>query len=329
MVRKLEKIEKEMSYCEIKLEKERRLRKQAEFLTAELEAVDRFLILHESSDLRLHELPFPRIAQQISMERSRSEEPGPAFHRAVDGFTSAGVFQMVREDRAVLEQERDELRSKLESFSGFVNKRSVLEEERRDALSSMSPAHSAKVRKLNEESKKIENQWNSLNEDALNLEEALFYLARNVDYVKSARAFLITAKGNFDVENWADSSYSTDLFRHSNIARAKEMLDGACRNQKLAQKELCCLVHLRVELEGFEPILVKTLAGLFSDIFVEGRLHRSLDLIEEALAKSGSFLQQVRKKQEVLHGKLERVEKTRDQLFQRMGGERRGRVSTG
>ena len=99
MARKLEKIEKEMSYCEIKLEKERRLRKQAQFLTAELEAVDRFLKLYESSDLRLHELPFPRIAQQISMERSQSEEPGPAFHRAVEGFTSAGVFQMVREDR--------------------------------------------------------------------------------------------------------------------------------------------------------------------------------------------------------------------------------------
>ena len=110
--------------------------------------MDRFLKLYESSDLRLHELPFPRIAQQISMERSRSEEPGPAFHRAVEGFTSAGVFQMVRDDRAVLEQERDDLRSKLESFSGFVNKRTVLEEERRSALSSMAPARSVQTTRV-------------------------------------------------------------------------------------------------------------------------------------------------------------------------------------
>ena len=37
MVRKIEKIEKEMGYCEIKLEKKRRLRRQVMFLDADLE----------------------------------------------------------------------------------------------------------------------------------------------------------------------------------------------------------------------------------------------------------------------------------------------------
>ncbi len=327
MVRKLEKIEKEIGYCDVKLEKERRLRTQVEFLSAELEAVGRFLKLYESSDLQLHELPFGEIAQQIAIERSRSEEPGPAYQRARDSFVSAGVFQMVREDREILSRERDELHSKLMSFSGFLSKKRVLAEERRMALGALAPAHSGRVRKLADDFKRVEDQWNSLTEDALNLDEALFFLSRNVDYVKSARAFLVAAKGNFDVENWLDSGYQSDLFRHSNIARTKEMLDGACRNQKLAQKELSCMVHLRVELEGFEPVLVEFLDALFGDIFLDARLHRSLEHVESALGKCEEHLQAVRSRQEVLHEKLDRTEKERNVLFQRMGGERRGRVA--
>ena len=53
MVRKLEKIEKEMGYCEIKLEKERRLRRQVQFLEADLEVLDRFVKLYEGFDTGL------------------------------------------------------------------------------------------------------------------------------------------------------------------------------------------------------------------------------------------------------------------------------------
>ena len=42
MVRKIEKIEKEMCYCEIKLEKKRRLRRQVMFLDADLEVLEEF-----------------------------------------------------------------------------------------------------------------------------------------------------------------------------------------------------------------------------------------------------------------------------------------------
>ncbi len=329
MVRKLEKIDKELGYCEVKLEKARRLKKQQDFLSAELEAVGRFLKLYESSDLKLHELPFAAISQQIAVERSRSEKPGPAFERAREDFVSAGVFQLVREDQETLVRERNEIRTKLANYSGFSAKRNVLESEREETLTSLGSSQAGRVQRLGDEFKAVEADWNSLTEDALNLDEAIFYLSRNVDYIKSARSFLVAAKGSFDVENWLDSGFVTDLFRHSNIARAKEMFDGACRNQKLARNELCCMVHLHVELEGFEPMLSQFLSALFEDIFLEGRLVRSLSVIETAFEKSETYLKRVRDQREVLHSKLDATEKVRNQLFLKLGGERRGRVSTG
>ena len=247
--------------------------------------------------------------------------------RGCESFVSAGIFQMFREDRKILQREREELRGKLTAFSGFGTKRDVLVAERDRALLSLAPAYSSRMRKLNGELKKIETEWNSLTEDSLNLDEAVFYLSRNVDYVKSARSFLIASKGGFDIENWLDSGYTTDLFRHSNIARAKEMLDGACRNQKLARNELCCMIHVDVPLEGFEPILSEFLASLFEDIFLEGRLANSILLVESALGTSDKYLRFVRQKRETLHSKLDHAEKSRIQLFQRLGGEHRGRVS--
>ena len=119
--------------------------------------------------------------------------------------------------RLMLLREKESVDTKLLSFSGFGKKRSVLEEERNLALKSLAPAHSAKVRKIAEEFKNIEEQWNSLTEDAMNMDEGIFYLVRNVDYLKSSRAFLITAKGSFDIESWVDNNYGTDLFRHSNV----------------------------------------------------------------------------------------------------------------
>jgi hypothetical protein len=327
MVRRLEKIEKEMGYCEIKLERERRLRRQVEFLTADLEALSRFIKLYESSDMGLRSLPYAKISEQLRLERTRTGQPGAFFYRAKEDFIAAGVLEMVREDREILLREKESLEGKLGSFSGFTTKRRVLEEERKAALSSLAPAHSSKVRKLNEDFKRIEGQWNSLTEDAINLDAGVFYLARNVDYIKSARSFLISAKGNFDIESWVEGGFTGDLFRHSNIGRAKEMIDGANRNLKLTQAELCCVTNVRVQLGGFEPILVKFLDTLFDDIFLDGRLARSLDIVESALGRSEKLLNQVRHKRETLHGKLERIERSRLQLFQRLGGDKRRRLS--
>lgn len=328
MVRRLEKIEKEMGYCDVKLEKERRLRRQIEFLTAEIEALDKFMKLYESSGMNLQNLPFEKIAQQISIERARRDKVGPFFQRAKEDFVSAGIVEMLRNERDILRRERESIGTKLSSFVGFGKKRTALEEERRRTLGGLADAQSSRLQKLAEAFAQVEGRWNCLTEDALNLDEGIFYLVRNVDYVKSCKAFLISAKGGFEIESWIESRYAGDIFRHSNIGRAREMIDGANRNLKLAQKELSCVATFACKVPNFEPTLVAFLEALFDDIFGEARLVRSVEVVEEALERSEKVLEKVRSKRETLHAKLERIERTRSQLFQRIGNEKRGKVST-
>ncbi len=57
MVRKIEKIEKEMGYCEIKLEKKRRLNRQVMFLETDLEVLDQFIKSYEGCYTELSDLP--------------------------------------------------------------------------------------------------------------------------------------------------------------------------------------------------------------------------------------------------------------------------------
>ncbi|MCX9076687.1 MAG: hypothetical protein OIN84_01790 [Candidatus Methanoperedens sp.] len=327
MVRRLEKIEKEMGYCEIKIEKERRLRTQVEFLQADIEALEKFMKLYESSGMNLQNLPFEKIAQQVALERARKDRLGPFFKRAKEDFISAGILEMLRNEREILVRERESIETKLASFTGFGKKRSVLEHERTQALRGLLDGDSLKLRKLAESFTQVEEQWNSLTEDALNLDEGIFYLVRNVDYIKSSKSFLIAAKGGFEIESWVESRYSGDLFRHSNIGRAKEMIDGANRNLKLAQKELCCVASMKFRLDGFEPTLVLFLDALFDDIFAEARLIKCVDVVDEALTRSEKALLKVRSKRETLHAKLERIERSRSLLFQRLGSEKRGKVS--
>jgi hypothetical protein len=105
------------------------------------------------------------------------------------------------------------------------------------------------------------------------------------------------------------------------------MIDGANRNLKLAQKELCSVANLKFRVDPFESVLAKFLDALFDDIFAEARLTKSIHIVEIALEKAEKTLRQVRGKRETLHGKLEKIERSRSQLFQRLGGEKRGRVS--
>ena len=51
------------------------------------------------------------------------------------------------------------------------------------------------------------------------------------------------------------------------------------------------------------------------------------DLVEEAIVDSRSRLKVVQKKREQLRKKAERTEKSRTRLFQRLGNEKRGRLS--
>lgn len=327
MVRKVEKIEKEMGYCEIKLEKKRRLRRQVLFLETDLEVLDQFIKSYEGCYTELSELPYPRIGKQIVVERQSIEEPGPFFMRCKDDFIAAGAVEMVREELKLLRREKEDIEARFETFAGLARKREVLLEERHEALQSIAPVQSSRLRKIGENFKKTEYLWNALTEDAINVDDAIGYLSHNVDYLVSASNFLTAAKGSFDVESWIDNDYTGTLFRHSNIGRAREMVYGANRNLKLAQKELVCVVNMDFGFSQFEPMLVNFLGSLFHDIFIEGRLGRILDEMEEVIVEARKRLEMVRKKREQLRKKVERTEKSRTRLFQRLGGEKRGRVN--
>lgn len=327
MVRKLDKIEKEMGYCEIKLEKERRLRRQVEFLRADLEVLERFMKLAGSEGLGISRLPFKKIALQIAKERQASDRPGPCFQRAREDFVVGGVLEQIREEREMLLREKEEIEAKFNSFTSFGRKRSLLQREKRAVLSRVEPSQSSRLRRLNENFEKTEHLWNSLTEDSLNVDAGMFDLGRTVDYLKSARSFLIAAKGSFDIECWVESAYAGNLFRHTNLGRAKEMIDGENRNLKLAQMELVCVVNVSFDLESFEPVLTSFLGALFDDIFIDGRLERTIAVVEDAITMSEAHLKQVRRRRQQLQRKLLRTEDTRLNLFQRLGEEHKeGRV---
>tara|TARA_B100000809_G_scaffold32116_1_gene28031 strand:- start:185 stop:1174 length:990 start_codon:yes stop_codon:yes gene_type:complete len=327
MVRKIEKIEKEMGYCEIKLEKKRRLNRQVMFLETDLEVLDQFIKSYEGCYTELSELPYPKIGKQIGVERQSIEKLGPFFLRSKDDFIAAGAVEMVREELKLLRREKEDIEARFETFNGLARKREVLLEERHEALESVAPVQSSRLRKAGEEFKKIEYLWNGLTEDAINVDDAIAYLSRNVDYLVSASNFLTAAKGAFDVESWIDNDFTGTLFRHSNIGRAREMVYGANRNLKLAQKELVCVVNMEFEFNQFEPMLVNFLGSLFHDIFLEGRLGEILDVMEEVIVESRKRLEMVQKKREQLRKKVEKTEKARTRSFNRLGGEKRGRVN--
>jgi len=314
MARRLAKREKEMGYCEIKLEKERRLYKQIAFLRADIAALNHLLWQYQSAGMNPRALTI------------RSPDGDGARRPSREEFLAAGLIEIIREERDILSRETEELEGRLHTFTGFETKRSVLEEEKRNALRDLAPAHSMKMRRINEEFKRIERQWHALTEDAINLDEGIFFLDRNLDYLRSCRTFLISAKGNFDIESWVSGGYLSDLFRHSNIGRAKEMADGADRNLKMALKELVCVSNAKIRPDPFQRILDPVLEALYEDIFIEGRLQSSLQVVEAALAGNLKLVEQVKIKREQLGARLEQTEKVRGAMFSRLGSERRGRL---
>jgi len=312
MARRLDKIEKEIGYCEIKLEKERRLRKQVQFLQDDLDVLDR--LIHECN-------------RRGCMPRSMSHPSAEGVGRTSrDRFLAVGLVEMLKEERDIIERERDDLQGRLKTFTGFETKRGVLEDEKRSALKNLSPVHSSKLRKINEDFKKIEKQWNSFTEDLVNLDEGIFFLDRNLDYLRSCRSLLISAKGNFDIDVWTGGGYLSNLFRHSNIGRAKEMADGADRNLKMAQKNLVCVTSFKLRPDLLQRVLLGLLESLFADIFIEGRFEDSFHVVEAALATNIRITDQVKLKRGILCQKLEQIEKARNQIFSRLGADRRSRM---
>ncbi len=315
MARRLDKIEKEMGYCEVKLEKERRLNKQIEFLIADLREMDEIISHHRASSA--HEHP--------GGERAR--EAGGVRRPPRESFIAAGLLEIVEEEREIMRREIEDLSSRLINFRGFLIKHSVLEGERKDALKCLRDSDPSQMQRKDEEFRKVERQWNFLTEDLINLDEGIFFLDRNIDYLRSCRSFLFSARGSFEIETWMLGGYLADLFRHSPIGRAKEMADGADRNLKLAQKELVCVTTTRLRWDAFHKALVPFLEGLHEDLFTEGHLFQSVQVVEAALAGNLKLLEQVKAKREALQLRLEQIDKVRDQLFAEFGPEREERRS--
>jgi hypothetical protein len=308
MPRRLDKIEKEIGYCEIKLEKERRIRKQVQFLQDDIEVLDK--IEREYNRKGLADLKESCISRKPKAVR--------------DGFLCIGLLDLIREEKEILERERNELQNRLRTFTGFEPKRGILEEEKRNALKNLAPSHSSKLRQLNDDFKKVEKQWNAFTEDLVNMDEGIFFLDRNLDYLKSCRTLLISSKGDFDINYWVSGGNLTNLFRHSNIGRAKDMADGADRNLKMAQKELVCVTTVKIRPELFQRVLLGLLVALFEDIFVEGKFEKSFCVVDEAFAENMKLTNQIKEKRAALAHKVEQVEKLRNQRFSKLGANHKG-----
>jgi hypothetical protein len=314
MARRLDKIEKEIGYCDIKLEKEKRLRKQVQFLQGDLEILNHLVIDYERRGFN----PLQMIVKPDGSEKN--------LRATRDRFLSVGLLEILKEERDILSREREELMSRLRAFTGFESKRGLLEDEKKNVFKKLSPAHSSRLRRINDDLKRVERHWNTYTEDLVNLDEGIFFLERNLDYLRSCRTFLIATKGNFDLNFWTNGGYLSNLFRHSSVGRAKEMAEGADRNLKMAQKELVCISCVKVRLELLQRVLLPSLEALFEDLFIEGKLQASLQVIEAALATNLKVTEQVKLKRMFVNDKLEQIEKLRNQMFSRLGAERRGRL---
>jgi hypothetical protein len=308
MARRLEKIEKEMGYCEVKLEKERRHRKQIECLDQELHDLEQLIKL-----LRPHDA---LLKGRVGTERS--ERPSR------EAFLAAGLLDLAADKREWMQRCRAEVSDKLPHFTGFNERLHSLEEEKKATLRGLSSARYGKMLRLTEDFKKTEQFWNELTEDTNNLEEASFYIDRNLDYLRSARNFLIIAKGSYDVETWRQYGYLADLFRHSNIGRAREMVDGADRNIQMAQMDLACVTQVRNKPKesSYVRVLLPFMDALYEDLFGHGRILATVQVVEAALASNLKLEGQLKSLREGRTTKLERAEKNRSQLFHRMGADR-------
>jgi len=325
LIRRLEKIEKELGYCQIKLEKEQRLTIQARFLSFHRgqvsAAVDRYRALTPGEELhgnRLGELRFPQVQLEVGtgVRPDRVEE----LH---ERFRSVGLVEPLEAELVLLDRELGEIREKLGTFSAFHSKKEGLQQEHRVALRGFQLDGRKEMHRISEEFERIEHDWNILTEDLMNYDEALFHVSRVSDYLTSARNFILGARSQFSVEEWVQSGYLIDLFKHSPVGRTREMVEGADRNLKLALRELLCLEDYEPEFSDFEQLLLPFIETLFDDLFLEGRLVGILKFVEVRLARANALRTTLEERREAVYQVQSEKELTRERLFQQIGDERR------
>ncbi|MBN1417415.1 MAG: hypothetical protein JXP34_01490 [Planctomycetes bacterium] len=323
MVRRLDKIEKEMGYCEIRLEKERRLRKQVVFLQADLEALGRILRDLEAGAHPEWEDEGVVAGVPVSAVAEAAAAGTEGLDRYRKAFVTAGVRDNLREERELLARELDGVEERLKSYTSFEDRQLGLLREKRLALRGLAAEGNLRMRRVNEDFRRIEDHWNSLAEDLINIDEALFFLEGNIDYLRSARGFLVSARATFDLAAWIRTPYETDLLRHSDIGRAREMVDGADRNVKLAEKELVCLANARVPIEDLRRATVPFFGAIFDDLFIHRRIESAVHLVEEIARGNERVLGKARERRKRLEAEKLRIETERERKYSEMGAVRR------
>ncbi|MGE3165984.1 MAG: hypothetical protein AB7O52_13850 [Planctomycetota bacterium] len=325
LLRRLEKIEKEMGYCEIKLEKAQRLRTQLHFLKLHLrgvvEAAQRYAELGKGSSSlgnRLAGYSLPEVLHLVAVER----DPG-LTEELREIFQAVGALPLLEEQSDFIRREVDELQRKLETFKAFTEKRLGLANERAEALVSFDVKEVGMISEISARFESTERSWNTLTEDLMNYDEALFSVNRTVDYLTSARDFILASRSQFAIDRWVESGFLIDLFKHSTVGRAKEMVEGADRNLKASLVELVCLEELLIEPDDFEHLLQPFLDALFNDLFSHTKLRETFEFLEGRLARALGLRAKLQAKRDDVFSRQLAEEETRGRLFNEIGRERK------
>lgn len=325
MVRKLEKIEKEMGYCEIKIEKGQRLCAQLQFLKLHRQALSSAIRKFEEigdpdvgDGNRIGGRMLREVYHQVSLDPDCDES---ATLREL--FRSVGAFPLVMEERENIDRDIEDIEGKIESFDAFLDKRRGLIHERDETLITFALQESDPIHRISEEFERTEQSWNVLTEDLMNIDEAIFCVTRAADYLRSARNFILASRSQFAVEAWLRDGYLIDLFKHSTVGRAKEMVEGADRNLRRALVELICLEDLVINPDDFEHLLLPFLDTLFHDLFQYGKLVGSLEVLEKRTERLEAFQRTLEEKRGSILSHQTEHEANREKLFQEIGDARR------
>ena len=325
LIRRLEKIEKELGYCQIKLEKEQRLATRVHFLRAHRDHMRNSLSSYPESETgsqnSLGGLSFVEISRKM-ME----EESSFAYEEIRLEFIAIGMRPEIINELELLDQDITDTTEKLQTFRVFHDKIEGLQSERTQALSSFILEEGEPVLKISENFEETESRWNVLTEDLTNIDDALFCVQRANDYLASARNFVLQARSHYSVQDWLDSGYLVDLFKHSLIGRIREMLEGAERNLKTALGELICLNdedYDLFEFSDFAPILLPFYKHLFSDVFKQTKFQDVLNLVEERLDRAERLHKRLEETRESVFSMQIQQETEREDLFHQIGEERR------
>ncbi len=325
MVRRLEKIDKEIGYCEIKLEKERRLRTQLEFLHVTAAALGRVIASFEprsgratlESGRNLGGAALVAVCQRATLHPASAET-----ERFRSEFRAEATLPLLIDERQGALREIADLESRLLTFQVFRAKLDGLMRDRKKALAALKGGKEP-LMEMAHEFERVEQTWNTLTEDLMNIDEAIFYVSHSLDYVRSARNFILAARSEFSIESWLRSGYLVDLFKHSAVGRAKEMVVGADRNVKSAALELLCLEEVPLRTEALSAMLLPFLDELFDDLFIGLKLTRTLRFLDERTEAFMRWLKELEGRREAIFALQQEHEESRVRLFNRIGDERK------